>query len=61
MVGPRCFRRGRFSRHTGQCGDVSDKASLAIIGTAGHAGSIIRRSAEDTITTVEQAVNDWVV
>jgi hypothetical protein len=27
----------------------------------GHAGSIIHRSAEDTITTVEQAVNDWVV
>jgi hypothetical protein len=27
----------------------------------GHAGSIIHRSAEDTITTVEQAANDWVV
>jgi hypothetical protein len=27
----------------------------------GHAGRIIHRSAEDTITTVEQAVNDWVV
>ena len=27
----------------------------------GHAGSIIHRSAEDTITTVEQAVDDWVV
>jgi serine O-acetyltransferase len=27
----------------------------------GHAGSIIYRSAEHTITTVDQAVNDWVV
>jgi hypothetical protein len=27
----------------------------------GHVGSIIHRSAEDTITMVEQAVNDGVV
>ena len=27
----------------------------------GHAGSIIHRSPDDTITTVEQPVDDWVV
>ena len=27
----------------------------------GRAGNIVHRSAEDTITAVEQAVNDWVV
>ena len=37
---------------------IDEPPSLIVLG---HAGSIIYRSAEDTITTVEQAVNDWVV